>query len=171
MDAISAIPRATKATIATSALYLLLSFFSWQRHSFGAAGTYAQPLWHGLGMLAALLAVAYLGWEIVRLLYPDPDSVPVNPEIVSAAAAGLLLLLNLIIFFDWSEYRAWPAFLGLLLMVGNAGAAFYRAHQAGITLPQLDKLTFGGRSFALAGPNEPVAEGQPVAGVPSPDQL
>jgi hypothetical protein len=170
MDAVMKLPHATKAIIACCGLYLFLSFFSWQRHSFGIAGVYAQTLWHGFGILVALTAVAYLGWELMRAMGVEVAYESVSSALISAAGAGVLLIFNLIVFLTWGEYRTWAAWGGILLALVIGGSAVWRARSEGVQVPGLPgALSFGSGPFSLPltrqhavadGPPEPLADAQ-----------
>ena len=168
METVMKVPHATKAVIGCGVLYVLISFFSWQSHSFGEAGTYAQPLWHGLGLLTALAAVAYLGWELARALGVEVTYDSVSSPLISAAGGGLVLFLNLIVFLTWGEYRTWAAWVGILLALGIGGAATWRARSEGVQLPGLPEgFSLGSRELTVALPRTQAAE---VATEPAPLQ-
>jgi hypothetical protein len=167
MEAVMKVPHAAKAVIACGVLYVLLSFFSWQRHSFGPAGVYAQTLWHGLGVIVALTALAYLGWELARALGVEVVYDGVTSALISAAGAGVLLFLNLIVFLTWGQYRTWAAWLGMLLALAIGGTATWRARSEGIELPGLGgRPSLGGGSFSLpsaaSAPAPELPDAQPV---------
>jgi hypothetical protein len=157
MEAVMNVPHATKAVIACTGVYVLLSFFSWQSHSFGAAGVYSQTLWHGFGILAALWAVAYLGWELCRAMGVEVSYGGVTSPVLSAAGAAVLLFFNLIVFLSWGEYRTLAAWLGILLALAIGGAATWRAREEGVglKLPEgvwlklPEGLSLGSRSLSL----------------------
>ncbi len=149
MEAVMKVPHATKAVIACCTLYVLLSFFSWQRHSFGAAGVYAQSLWHGFGIIVALTAVAYLGWELCRAMGVEVSYGSVTSPMLSAAGAAVLLFFNLIVFLTWGEYRTWAAWLGMLLALAIGGVATWRAREEGVELKLPGGFSLGSRSLSL----------------------
>jgi len=151
MEAVMQVPHAAKAIIGCGVLYVLLSFFSWQRHSFGVAGTYAQSLWHGFGLLVALTSIAYLAWELGRAMGVQVEYDAVDSQLISAAGGGVLLFFNLILFFDWGQYRTWAAWLGMLLALVIGGAATWRARSEGVELPfELPfNLSLSGGSLSL----------------------
>lgn len=143
------VPHATKGVIACTGVYVLLSFFSWQRHSFGVAGVYAQTLWHGFGIIVALTAVAYLGWELCRAMGVEVSYAGVTSPVLSAAGAAVLLFFNLIVFLTWGEYRTWAAWLGMLLALAIGGTATWRAREEGVALKLPEGFSLGSRNLSL----------------------
>lgn len=155
------VPHAAKAVIACGVLYVLVSFFSWQAHSFGPAGMYAQTLWHGFGIIVALTALGYLGWELARALGVQVVYDAVTSELISAVGAVVLLFFNLIVFLTWGQYRTWAAWLGILLALAIGGTATWRARGEGIELPGLSGRPSSG-SVSLSLPSAPPDEGEPA---------
>ena len=81
-------------------------------HSFGPSRP-DKTLWHGFGIITALIAIAYLIWEIARALDYKVNLGQVTPGMTSAGFAVALLVFTVIMFLDWSDFRHWPAWIGL----------------------------------------------------------
>ena len=163
MDWLLKLPRSAQVVLAGGMLYVVLSFFDWQQHSFGAAGEYGQSLWHGFGIIVALTAIALLGWELARAMNVTVSYDSFDSATLSIAGAFVLCFFTLIVFLGWSEYRTWAAGLATLIAFVIAGAAFARARGEGVELPGIGKLSeiqlklpFG--STALAVPSTATAE-------------
>lgn len=132
IDIARKLPRETQLVLACTLLYLVFSFFDWQQISvFGI--TVGVSEWHGVGVLAGLLAVAVLLWESCRALDIRLGSAPAAE--ISASLALALLLFTAITFLTHGEARHWPAWLGLALSAGIAAAAFVRARAEGVQMP------------------------------------
>ena len=70
MDVLKKLSRETQVVLGCAVLFLIFSFFDWQQVSFSSAfvsGAVGLNLWHGVGVIAGLLVIALLAWELVRL--------------------------------------------------------------------------------------------------------
>src|SRR5579872_649369 len=139
LEALKKLPREVQIVLGGVALYVIFSFFDWQSYYI-----FSDNEWHGLGILAVLVAIVLLAWEISRFLNVQIN-LPLSPGQVSAGLALLLLLLTVIIFFDWSQFRAFGEWAGLILSIVIAGAAFVRAKGEGVTMPEMPRnISVGG---------------------------
>lgn len=132
-------------------MFIIISFFDWQSVSFGygaVSGSVGANLWHGFGFVDALVAIVFLVWELMRAFGREVKIGDFPPGLISAALAGLLVVLTVIIFLDWSDYRAWPEWVGLILALVIGGFAFMRAKNEGVEMPAMPKSapSFGGGS-------------------------
>ena len=66
-------PREVQATLSGLILFVIFSFFDWQQASIGPY-TVGRNLWHGIGIITILIALAYLAWEIGRALNYEVSS-------------------------------------------------------------------------------------------------
>jgi len=167
MDALMKQSREVQGILAGLVLFIIFSFFDWQQVSI-AGYTAGKSLWNGFGIIVALVAIAFLAWEITRLLNVQIGTGSVTPGQISAGLALVLLILTVIVFLDWSDFRHWPQWVGLILAIGIAGAEFVRAKAEGVTMPELPKSTGGsggGSSTAAATP--PPASSTPPPAAPS----
>jgi hypothetical protein len=157
LEALKKLPREVQIVLGGAVLYVIFSFFDWQQVS-GFGQTVGFSLWHSFwGVLVALVAIILLAWEITRLL-----DIKISPGQVSAGLALLLFVMTVITFLDWSQVRHWPEWVGLILSIAIAGAAFVRAKAEGVTMPEMPKNisvggSGGGASTASPSPPPPPA--------------
>ncbi len=157
MDVLKKLSRETQVVLGCAVLFLIFSFFDWQQVSFSSAfvsGAVGLNLWHGVGVIAGLLVIALLAWELVRLFEVNAPTGNVSHGHVSVGLALALLLFTVIAFFDKSTARHWPAWIGLLLSLVIAVVAVVRARAEGVQLPQ---------ARATDRAAEPTAQAQPAA--------
>jgi hypothetical protein len=176
MDQFKELPREAQVTLGCLVLFVIISFFDWQQVSVGPY-TAGKTLWHGFGIITVLVAIAYLIWEIGRALNYKVDLGPATPPMTSAGFAIALLVLTVITFLDWSDFRHWPEWVGLLLAIVIAVVAFKRAKDEGVEMPKMPEgvsvnrgggaAAAGGGAAAAAAP-PPAAEPAPPAAEPSP---
>jgi hypothetical protein len=155
LESLKKLPREVQIVLGGTALYIILSFFDWQSYNYGPYSVGANE-WHGFGILCVLVAIVLLAWEITRLLNININT-PLSPGQVSAGLALLLTLFTVITFLDWSQIRAWPEWVGLILSLAIGGAAVMRARSEGVTMPEMPKNisvggTGGGGSMAAPPP-------------------
>jgi hypothetical protein len=171
MDAIKELPREVQVTLGCLILFIVFSFFDWQQVSVGPF-TYGRNLWHGIGIITVLLAIAYLIWEIGRALNYNVTVGQVTPGMTSAGLAIALLIFTVITFLDWNEARHWPSWIGLLLSIAIAGVAFPRAKKEGVEMPKMPQNInvgrSGGAAAASTAPAAPAAPEPPAAEEPAP---
>ncbi|HZO35378.1 MAG TPA: hypothetical protein VFB41_00735 [Solirubrobacteraceae bacterium] len=167
MDALSKQSRETQVVIGGTALFVILSFFNWQSFKveiFGQTVGGSWSLWHGLGVIAALVAIALLAWEVARLLDVKLDSVA-SPALVSVALAGVLVVVTIVKFLQANEGRAWPAWVGLLLSIVIAVFAWKRGQDEGVQMPDISAARASG-STSTSSPPPAAAPAAPVAPEP-----
>ena len=136
MDRIKNLPREAQATLSGLILFIIFSFFDWQQVSVGPY-TAGRTLWHGIGIITILIAIAYFIWEIGRALDYKVELGQVTPGMTSAGLAIALLVFTVITFLDWSDYRHWPQWIGLLIAILIAIVAFPRAKKEGVEMPKM----------------------------------
>ena len=87
---------------------------------------------------------------------------------------GIGIVTVLIAFLDWSDFRHWPAWIGLLLAILIAIVAFPRAKKEGVELPKMpasisvSKGAGGGTAAAPPPPPPPAPPEAPPAEEPGP---
>jgi CDP-diglyceride synthetase len=119
--------------IAVGALaYLVCSFLNWQQVSAGALGSAGLTEWHGVGVLAVVVVIALMVWEVLRAVELEPRAV--DERVVSLALALALTLLTIVTFLDHRIDRHWPAWLGLALSILIGGAALWRGQAEGVRI-------------------------------------
>jgi hypothetical protein len=178
MELVAKMRREAQVVLVCAVLYLIVSFLDWQQVSitiFGQTATGGLTEWHGVGVVAALLCIALIVWEVVRALQVD---VPIGSHgMVSVSLAVALLVFTVITFLSHNEARHWPAWVGLLLSIVITVAAVQRARNEGVAMSDFSSLASrggdSGGEAAVVVPaavvTEPPAE-EPVAPeAPAPD--
>jgi hypothetical protein len=165
MDAVSKQSRETQVVIGGTALFIILSFFHWQSFKielFGQSIGAAWTLWHGLGTVAALIAIALLVVELIRLAQVKVEFGEVHAGHASIVLATLLAVFTVIKFLQANEGRVWPAWVGLILSIVVAVAAWKRSNDEGLRVPDMATVRpapqaagSGPESTATTPPSEP----------------
>lgn len=110
----------SKMLLAGSVVFIIASFLAWQSVSIGEFSASANG-WHGVGVIAALCAIAVLAIEVAHLAGVQfPLEAKLEGAIVAALAAGILLFTIIkIIDDDLGAYGRW---IGLIAaIVATAG--------------------------------------------------
>jgi hypothetical protein len=169
MDALSKLSREAQVVLGGLVLFVIISFLDWQSVSIGPI-SYGDSLWHGFGVVVALVAIVFLLWEIGRLLNYNIELGDFTPGMISAVLALVLLVFTVIIFLDWSDFRSWPEWVGLILAVVIGVASFFRARAEGVEMPKMPaNVSVGGSGSsggAAASTGAPAAP--PAAESPAP---
>jgi len=150
MDALSKLSREAQAVLGGGVLLLILSFLDW--HQFGPLG---WNEWHGIGILAGLLVIAMVAWEVVRVIGANVSLGTLSPGLVSVGLALLAALFTVIAVLS-ADFRAWPAWIALIVAIVVAAAAVMRARAEGVEMPQ-------GTAAGSAAPAAPAAPAEPAA--------
>ena len=150
MDAFMKLTREAQIVLGGAALLLILSFFNWQGVDFGPYSVGVNE-WHGIGVLAVLLVIALLAWEVVRLIGVKISLGSTSEGLVSVGLALLAAGLTVITFLSHSAYRKWPEWIALILAVLIAVAAFMRARAEGVQMPAMGTATAGGGTDSSGG--------------------
>jgi hypothetical protein len=158
LDGFMKLSRQAQLVLGGSVLYVILSFFNWQEVSIGGFSAGVDE-WHGVGVIAALLAIVLLLWELARLFNIEVPIGSLTPGLASVGVALLLLLFTVITFLSHSSYRAWPEWVGLVLSIVIGGAAVQRAKSEGVEMPKMPAAaSMGGATTAAAAPPSAPAE-------------
>ena len=131
MDAFSKLSREAQVVLGGGVVLLILSFFPWQEYSIFSANE-----WHGIGLLAGLLVIAMLAWEVLRLMAVNVSLGTLSPGLVSLGLALLVALFTVIAFLNKDTFRQWPAWIALIVALVVAAAAVMRARAEGVQMPQ-----------------------------------
>lgn len=143
MDVLTKLSREAQIVLGGAVLLLILSFLDWQQVSLFNI-TVGVTEWHGIGILAGLLVVALLVWEVLRLMAVQVQLGTLSVGLVSVGLALLVALFTLITFLDHSVARHWPAWIGLIVALAVAAAAVARARAEGVQMPQPAAAPTGG---------------------------
>ncbi len=164
MDGIMKLPREVQATLSGLILFVIFSFFDWQQASLGPY-TVGRNLWHGIGIITILIALGYLAWEVVRALNYEVKVGEVTPAMSSVGLSIALLVFTVITFLDWSDYRHWPQYVGLLLAILLTVVAVKRGRDEGVTMPKMPQNVTLGKPAAAGG--AAAAAAAPAAAAPA----
>ncbi len=165
MDAFMKLSREAQGVLVGTALFIIVSFFDWQSATIGPYSV-GDNLWHGFGIIVALIAIILLVWEIFRTIEVKIDLRGTDPGVISTALALVLGILTVIIFLDWSQIRSWPEYVGTLLAIGIAVLAVLRARKEGVGMPAMPSgisVGSGGAAAASAGAPAPAPTPAPPA--------
>jgi hypothetical protein len=169
MDHWKGLPREAQITLVCLVLFVILSFFDWQQATVGPY-TVGRSLWHGIGLITIIIALGYFVWELGRAMNYKVDLGQVTPPVTSAGFAVALLVFTVITFLDWSDYRHWPEWIGLLLSIVIAVVALKRAKDEGVEMPKMPQgvTVSKGERTAAAAPPPAAAAPPPPAAEPAP---
>lgn len=146
MDALKQLSREAQVVLGGTALFVIISFFDWQQVSAGPF-TVGKTLWHGFGILTVLVAILLLVWEVGRAIDYKIQLGSFTPGMVSAGLELLLVVFTIIVFLDWSQFRHWPEWVGLVLALVIGGFGLVRAKSEGVQMPDMPKnISIGGAS-------------------------
>lgn len=154
MDGFMKLSREVQAILVGTVLYVIFSFFDWQQVSFGGISA-GRSEWTGIGVIAALLAIVLLIWEIGRMIDFKIELGSLTPGLVSVGLALLLLLFTFLTFITHNEARHWPAWIGFLLSIIIAVAAVMRAKAEGVQMPNMPKSVGTGTGGSSSPPSMP----------------
>src|SRR6266540_682940 len=165
MDMLNKLSREAQIVLGGALLALIFSFFDWQQVSaFGVSAGKSE--WGGVGVIAGLLIIALLLWEVARLFELRIQLGPLTPGLVSVGLALLLLLFTLITFLTHNEFRHWPAWVGFILSIVIAAAAVVRAKGEGVQMPDMSAMTSRPAGDTTAGTTTPPPPPPPPAETP-----
>jgi len=118
--------RGTQLLLIAGVLLLIDSFLDWQQVS--AAGiTAGASMWHGVGVVAGLLLIALLVWEVAQVTGVTRNlELPISAALVSVGLAVGTAAFTVIKFLVANEARHWPAWIGLILAVAVAVGGWLR---------------------------------------------
>ena len=123
MEKLAELSHGAKVVLGAAIAFLLFSFFSWFHYTGPGAdqinalgGDTGITMWHGVGWIAGLLAIALIVWQAIRLANINLE-VGVTPSMVTAALSVLLVIFAVIRFLD------------------KPGGRLRRSHVLGMALP------------------------------------
>jgi hypothetical protein len=106
-------------------------------------------MWHGWGVLAGLLLLAILVWEVAQLAGIKIALGPLSPSMGTAGLSALLVLVTLIKVLTNSFVASW-AWIGLALSACIAAGAWLNMKAAGESLSDLKTSVTTAASSATA---------------------
>lgn len=154
MDKLAEISHGAKVVLGATIAFLIISFLNWQEVDLGGFGSAGVSMWHGVGVIAGLLAIAIIAWQAIRLANLKVE-LGVGPAMITAFLAVLLFVFTLIKFLADSEFRTFWAWLGLILSIIIVGGAWANMKMTGESVGDLkakmDSMTGGGGAAAAGG--------------------
>jgi hypothetical protein len=151
---ISKLTHGAKLVLVATILFLVVSFFSW--FSYHDVGVW--NMWHGIGVLAGLLAIALLAWEAVHL-YGIKVGLPLHPAMTGAVLAVLVAIFAFIRFIavpggDFGAAagvgRTFWAWLGLALAIAIVAGAVANMKAVGLTMGDVKEQASAAAASASA---------------------
>ena len=107
---ISKLSHGAKLIIGGTIAFLIVSIFNWQEVDISGFASVGRSMWHGVGWIAGLLAIALLVWQAIRLANIELE-MPVTPSMITAALASARDLHADPVARD-NEFRTFWAWLG-----------------------------------------------------------
>jgi hypothetical protein len=147
---ISKLTNGAKLVLGATILFLIVSFFSW--FSYHSVGVW--NMWHGVGVLAGLLAIALIAWEAVNL-YGIKVGLPLHPAMTGAVLAVLILIFAFIRFISvpgggLGVGRTFWAWLGLLFAIAIVVGALANMKAVGLTMADVKNQASAAAASASA---------------------
>jgi hypothetical protein len=170
---ISKLSHGVKIVLGGSIAFLVASFFNWQQVEFAGIASVGVSMWHGVGVIAGLLAIAIIVWEGLRLANMKIE-IGLTPSMVTAALAVLLVFFTVLKFLIDNEFRTFWAWLGLALSIAIVVGAWLNMQDTGESISDLKNSMAAAASGAAAaarsvgGPGQDAAPAQEVPAAPTP---
>jgi hypothetical protein len=156
MDKFKELTTGAKLVLGATIAFLIVSLFSWYSYSGPGADELEAigadtglSMWHGVGWIAGLLAIALLVWQAIRLANIEVE-IGVTPSMITAALAVLMLLFTVIRVLDGYELadRTIWLWLGLLLAIVTAVGAWMNMQASGEGIADIRAAAAGAASAA-----------------------
>ncbi len=138
-----------KLALGGTIAFLIVSIFNWQEVEISGFTAVGVSMWHGVGILAGLLALALLVWEGLRLVNIEV-ALPVGPAMTSAFLAILLVFFTIVKFLVDGEFRTFWAWLGLGLAIAITVGAITNMQAAGQSFSDVRAAVSSGAAAATA---------------------
>jgi hypothetical protein len=139
MDMLKKLSLNSQLILLGSILYVIVSFLNWQSYH----GLVSATEWNGVGVLPGLIVLMLLAWELARGFDLKIAIGSLSPALISVVLAEALLVFTIIKFLN-IDFRAYGAWLGLLLSIGIGVVAFIRAKEEGVEMPSAASSGNGG---------------------------
>lgn len=158
MDRMNDLTTGAKVVLGAAVAFLIVSFFSW--FTYGGPGQdeleaigadTGITMWHGVGWLAGLLAIALIVWQAIRLANINVE-IGVTPSMITAALAVLMLIFTFIRWIDkpGGDFvdRSFWSWLGLALAIVVVVGAWMNMQAAGEGLSDIRASVAGAAASA-----------------------
>jgi hypothetical protein len=133
MDMLKKLSLNAQLVLLGTIVYVIDSFLSWQSYNF-TVGTYSRTEWNGIGVVAGLLALLLLAWELARAFDLKVAIGSLSPSVVSVILAEVLLIFTVIKFLS-SDARAYGAWIGLVVAIAIGVIGFLRGKEEEARMP------------------------------------
>ena len=178
MEKLAELSHGAKVVLGAAIAFLLFSFFNWFHYTGPGAdqinalgGDTGITMWHGVGWIAGLTAIALIVWQAIRLANIDLE-IGVTPSMVTAALSVLLVIFAVIRFIDkpGGDFvgRTFWAWLCLVLAIVIVVGAWMNMRAAGEGLADIRSQVSRNDTPAAAAPAPPVAPADTAPPVESP---
>jgi hypothetical protein len=164
---ISKLSHGAKLVLGGTVAFLIVSFFNWQEIDIAGLGSAGVTMWHGLGVIAGLLAIALIVWEALRLVNIE-IALPVGPAMTSAFLGILLAVFTVLKFLVDGEFRTFWAWLGLALSIAVAVGAVMNMQTAGESFSSMKDTLTAGATAATAAARSTTDSSSSAAATPAP---
>jgi hypothetical protein len=191
MEKLAELSHGAKVVLGAAIAFLLFSFFSWFHYTGPGAdqinalgGDTGITMWHGVGWIAGLLAIALIVWQAIRLANIDFE-IGVTPSMVTAALSVLLVIFAVIRFLDkpggdfvGRTFWAWLCLvLAIVIVVGawmnmraaGEGLADIRSQVSSAATGAKDVVGRDETPAAAAPPAAPAETPPPAPAAPPPE--
>jgi hypothetical protein len=174
MEQLKELSHGAKIVLGAAIAFLIVSFFGWfdydgpgSEEIEALGGDTSWSMWHGIGWIAGLLAIALIVWQALRLANIELE-IGVTPAMITAALAALMFIFAFIRFIDAPSGlgRTFWAWLGLALAVVVVVGAWMNMQAAGESLQSM-RDRFGSSSTGTT--TTPPAPEPPAAPPPPTD--
>ena len=133
MDMLKKLSLNAQLVLLGTVIYVVDSFLSWQSYSF-SIGTYTRTEWNGIGVVAGLLVLLLLAWELARAFDLKIAIGSLSPAFVSVVLCFALLIFTVIKFLS-IDFRAYGAWIGLVVAIGIGVVAFLSGKEEEARMP------------------------------------
>ena len=163
VDKLAELSHGAKVVLGSAIAFLIVSFFNWFKY--GGVGIW--NMWHGVGVIAGLLAIALIAWQAVRLANINVE-IGVTPSMITAVLAILLLIFTFIRFIStpYATDRTIWAWIGLVLAIVIVVGAWANMKAAGEGFAEVKakaaSMTSSGKDAAPAQDAAPPQEAAPA---------
>ena len=158
MDRMNDLTTGAKVVLGATIAFLIVSFFTWfdyngpgsdELNAIGADT--GVTMWHGVGVVAGLVAIALLVWQAVRLANINLE-IGVTPSMITAALAVLLLVFAFIRWIDkpGGDFvgRTFWSWLGLAFAIVTVVGAWMNMRAVGESLGDVRASVAGAAASA-----------------------
>jgi hypothetical protein len=145
----SKLSHGAKLVLGGAIAFLIVSIFNWQEVEISGFTAVGVSMWHGVGVIAGLLALALIVWEGLRLANIEV-TLPVGPAMTSAFLAILLVFFTIVKFLVDGEFRTIWAWLGLALAIAITVGAIMNMQAAGQSFSDMRAAVTSGAGAATA---------------------